>query len=633
MRLAAVGRRQAGHDPRRPADAGVRVARHPRPGHGRDARRLVAVRARRGRPGGRRAGPHPDPGAVPGLRGQLPRGQRGRAARSMPTSRSCRSSRRPSRGSSTRSPRSGRWPRSRTRRSTSSSPCASGCRRVERTVAARRDAGRPRARGSSASSGSIRRSRSATGSPSRSAARAAGTCSARMARRLSETTWDAVAEVDPEMLFLMPCGFHLAETVREWAAPRSPLVPRPAGGPARRGLRRSTARRTSAGPGPGSSTASSCWPRSWIRTRSWTSPRAGAGPRSRSTSRARRCRSARPSPACGAGRATHRAGRTTWRAGRSSVRTASARPATTASCASGCTRPSPSGARRAGVAASAGGHGDRDRSPRRRPGRRTAATTWSTTTRPRAGEYDDWYLRRGRYSHGAIHDAAWNAELDAAGRWLDALPIAGEIVELAAGTGWWSPLLAAKGELSLYDAAPAPLDRARERLVAHGLRAHLHVRDAWAEPDRARRRPVHRVLAEPRRADRLDAFLALVGSLAASPAAASRSSTRCPIRRPGRPTTRRPADDLAVRRLADGREFTIVKVFHEPDDLRDSARGGGFRDVAVDHDRPLLRARDGPRRPGVARSRRGLPGVVHSRRRAPAPDRLTGPPRGAAMRR
>jgi iron complex transport system substrate-binding protein len=26
-----------------------------------------------------------------------------------------------------------------------------------------------------------------------------------------------VAEVDPEMLFLMPCGYHLSETVREWA--------------------------------------------------------------------------------------------------------------------------------------------------------------------------------------------------------------------------------------------------------------------------------------------------------------------------------------------------------------------------------------------------------------------------------
>ena len=38
-----------------------------------------------------------------------------------------------------------------------------------------------------------------------------------------QTTWDAVAEVDPEMLVLMPCGFHLPETVDEWAR-----TPRPA---------------------------------------------------------------------------------------------------------------------------------------------------------------------------------------------------------------------------------------------------------------------------------------------------------------------------------------------------------------------------------------------------------------------
>jgi iron complex transport system substrate-binding protein len=31
-----------------------------------------------------------------------------------------------------------------------------------------------------------------------------------------ETTWGAVREVEPEMLVLMPCGFHLAETVDEW---------------------------------------------------------------------------------------------------------------------------------------------------------------------------------------------------------------------------------------------------------------------------------------------------------------------------------------------------------------------------------------------------------------------------------
>jgi iron complex transport system substrate-binding protein len=36
------------------------------------------------------------------------------------------------------------------------------------------------------------------------------------------TTWEAVADVDPEMLFLMPCGFHLAETMREWARTEVP---------------------------------------------------------------------------------------------------------------------------------------------------------------------------------------------------------------------------------------------------------------------------------------------------------------------------------------------------------------------------------------------------------------------------
>ena len=102
----------------------------------------------------------------------------------------------------------------------------------------------------------------------------------------------------------------------------------------------------------------------------------------------------------------------------------------------------------------------------------------------RAPEYDDWYLRRGRYSRGPARDIAWHAELDQATTWLDRVPFAGELVELAAGTGWWSPLLAQKGELSIYDVNAAPLEIARERLVAHQLRAHLHVRDAWAEPDR-----------------------------------------------------------------------------------------------------------------------------------------------------
>ncbi|MFL5778189.1 MAG: cobalamin-binding protein, partial [Chloroflexota bacterium] len=39
-----------------------------------------------------------------------------------------------------------------------------------------------------------------------------------------QTSWHDVREVDPEMLVLMPCGFHLDETVSEWER-----TPRPTG--------------------------------------------------------------------------------------------------------------------------------------------------------------------------------------------------------------------------------------------------------------------------------------------------------------------------------------------------------------------------------------------------------------------
>jgi ubiquinone/menaquinone biosynthesis C-methylase UbiE len=199
----------------------------------------------------------------------------------------------------------------------------------------------------------------------------------------------------------------------------------------------------------------------------------------------------------------------------------------------------------------------------------------------RAGEYDDWYLRRGRYARGPIHDAAWNAELDAAGRWLDNLPIAGEIVELAAGTGWWSPLLASKGELWLYDAAEAPLERARDRLLAHGLRAHIHIRDAWAEPDRAvdalvlgfwlshvERDRTTAVLALARRWLKPGGSLAIVDSL---PDPQSGAADHDPV-----------VGDRATRRLEDGRQFTIVKVHRDAGELQAALEGAGFADVRVE---------------------------------------------------
>jgi len=206
----------------------------------------------------------------------------------------------------------------------------------------------------------------------------------------------------------------------------------------------------------------------------------------------------------------------------------------------------------------------------------------------RAPEYDDWYLRAGRYSRGPVHDLAWNADLDAATLWLDGLPIRGEIVELAAGTGWWSTLLAGKGTLSIYDANEAPLDRARDRLLAHGLRAHIHVRDAWAEPDG----PVDVLfcgfwLSHVPRA-RLADFLALArrwlkpgGRFAFIDSRLDPHSGAVdqPVAVAGQPPA--PDAEIVPRRLADGREFRVVKVYWQPDELEAALLAAGFSSAVV----------------------------------------------------
>jgi len=200
----------------------------------------------------------------------------------------------------------------------------------------------------------------------------------------------------------------------------------------------------------------------------------------------------------------------------------------------------------------------------------------------RAPEYDDFYSRRGRYERGPIHDMAWQVDLDTATRWLDAQPIGGQIVELAAGTGWWSPLLAQKGELWAYDAAEAPLDLARDRLLAHGLRAHLHVRDAWTEPERQ----VDAVfagfwLSHVARRD-LEAFLSLVRRwLRPGGWFLFVDSRRDP--QSGAADHLRPevAPGVQLRRLNDGREFRVVKEYYEPAELREALRRAGFTGADV----------------------------------------------------
>lgn len=190
----------------------------------------------------------------------------------------------------------------------------------------------------------------------------------------------------------------------------------------------------------------------------------------------------------------------------------------------------------------------------------------------RAPEYDEVYAGIGL---PPLERAVFHADLDAATLWLDKLPLGGEIVELAAGTGWWSPLLAQKGELWLYDISEEVLERARERLLAHGLRAHIHLRDAWDEPDRKVGAVFTGFWLSHVRSARLVDYLQLVrrwlkpGGIFAF------------IDEQPHPDYTPIVDERQPRELKDGRRFTITKVYRAPAEFEAALREAGFDDISL----------------------------------------------------
>jgi SAM-dependent methyltransferase len=198
----------------------------------------------------------------------------------------------------------------------------------------------------------------------------------------------------------------------------------------------------------------------------------------------------------------------------------------------------------------------------------------------RADEYDEWYLRRGRYSHGPIPDEAWRSDLEAAATWLSGRPFHGQIVELAAGTGWWSPTLARRGQLTLYDAAPEPLEKARARLAAAGVTARFEVRDAWTEPDRSVDGLFAGFWISHVDRSRLDEFFGLAARWLAPDGLFAFIDSRRDLES-GAQDHRPPEDDVQVRRLDDGSSFRVRKVFYEPAEIESALQRAGFGQIEV----------------------------------------------------
>ncbi|MPY94203.1 MAG: methyltransferase domain-containing protein [Acidimicrobiia bacterium] len=191
--------------------------------------------------------------------------------------------------------------------------------------------------------------------------------------------------------------------------------------------------------------------------------------------------------------------------------------------------------------------------------------------RARAPEYDDWWLRRGRYDAGPEHTAQWKAEIAELRGAVEANGVGGWVLELAGGTGSWTTMLARRAaELTVVDAAPEALARNRRKLAALPRACPVRFVEAdlfsWA-PDQRYDLVFFAFWLSHVPESHFGAFWDLVASALVPGGRFFLLDGRYDPAVAGLAGSARPDGETSVRELADGRRYRIVKVFREPDDL------------------------------------------------------------------
>jgi ubiquinone/menaquinone biosynthesis C-methylase UbiE len=83
----------------------------------------------------------------------------------------------------------------------------------------------------------------------------------------------------------------------------------------------------------------------------------------------------------------------------------------------------------------------------------------------RASEYDEWFLRQGRYDHGLEWNRQWFQEVEQVHNILNQFRPEGKVLELACGTGLWTQqLLSHAQHITAVDAVAEVIKLNRQRL-------------------------------------------------------------------------------------------------------------------------------------------------------------------------
>jgi SAM-dependent methyltransferase len=181
----------------------------------------------------------------------------------------------------------------------------------------------------------------------------------------------------------------------------------------------------------------------------------------------------------------------------------------------------------------------------------------------RAPEYDDWWYRRGRYTGDPERERRWLLDVAELEERVRSFAPRGDLLELAAGTGIWTRRLVPTADRVVA------VDANAETLALNTPAAELVVADifSWRPPQQFDVVFFSFWLSHVPE-ERFAEFWTLVRS-------ALRPDGRVFLIDSGPPEVAGDGE-LQLRQLADGREFTIVKRFWQPDELADRVGKLGF---------------------------------------------------------
>jgi len=191
--------------------------------------------------------------------------------------------------------------------------------------------------------------------------------------------------------------------------------------------------------------------------------------------------------------------------------------------------------------------------------------------RARASEYDEWWFRTGRFDRGAEANAAWFSDVAETERALETF-LARErprtVLELACGTGLHTRLLAPRvGHVTAVDASPEVIACNRARVASANVDYVEADLFAWSPPVRYDLVFMSFWLSHVP-LDRYEIFWAMVrAALAPGGSVYLIDSAHDPTSTARDHVLPDPAAGIVTRRLNDGREFRIVKLFHTPETL------------------------------------------------------------------